>query len=159
MAQRKNRTRKAELTRLWKHLKQRENGCWEYEGQRQNDYVRFQNESNKLEYAHRVAYRLMKGSIPAGLLVLHSCDNPKCCNPMHLFLGTHADNTRDKVAKGRHSYGDNHGKAKITDADAIDIYTSTDKGVDLAEEYHVSQQLISAIKNKKVRKHLFREAA
>jgi hypothetical protein len=53
--------------------------------------------------AHRVAWTLTNGPIPAGLCVLHRCDNPPCCNPAHLFLGTILENNADMIAKGRHS--------------------------------------------------------
>lgn len=51
--------------------------------------------------AHRVAWELLRGPIPDGMSVLHSCDNPRCCNPEHLRLGTHADNMDDKRKRGR----------------------------------------------------------
>lgn len=52
-------------------------------------------------YAHRVAWVLTYGPIPKGLCVLHHCDNPSCCNPYHLFLGTSVDNLADALRKGR----------------------------------------------------------
>ncbi len=58
---------------------------------------------------HRVAWEIANGSIPDGLLVLHKCDNPPCCNTDHHFLGTHVDNMADKVAKGRQAKGEGHG--------------------------------------------------
>lgn len=59
--------------------------------------------------AHRVAYRIWNGEVPEGLRVCHRCDNPPCCNPKHLFLGTDADNVADRHAKGRSARGDAHG--------------------------------------------------
>lgn len=55
----------------------------------------------KIAYTHRLAYALAVGPVPDGMLVCHTCDNTLCCNPLHLFLGTSRDNSRDMMAKGR----------------------------------------------------------
>lgn len=59
--------------------------------------------------AHRVAWMLWRGEIPDGMFVLHRCDNPPCCNPDHLFLGTSRDNIDDMLRKGRQAKGERHG--------------------------------------------------
>lgn len=66
----------------------------------------------KKDMAHRHAYRLANGELPSGMWVLHRCDNRRCCNPAHLFLGTSQDNNDDMWAKGRGASGDNHGLRK-----------------------------------------------
>ncbi len=73
---------------------------WTWEGSRPN---------RKLTYCHRIAYALTYGPIPDGLLIRHRCDNPPCCNPTHLVVGTHADNSADAVARHRMRSGDEHG--------------------------------------------------
>lgn len=64
--------------------------------------------------AHRVAYGLTKGAIGAGMRVCHTCDNPPCCNPRHHFEGTHTDNMRDSLAKGRFVTADRTSTHKLT---------------------------------------------
>lgn len=78
------------------------NGCWEWMAFKQRTgYGRFT--VNKISrYAPRVSYELFRGPIPDGLFVCHSCDNPSCVNPGHLWLGTTKDNALDKIRKGRH---------------------------------------------------------
>lgn len=75
--------------------------CWEWKYSRiKTGYGNFHFGRTKLK-AHRVSYLIFVGKIPDGICVLHRCDNPPCCNPAHLFLGTHLENIRDAVAKGR----------------------------------------------------------
>ena len=75
--------------------------CWLWTGVTDHGYGRISMQRKTLA-AHRIAFEHFKGPIPDGLFVLHKCDNPPCCNPDHLFLGTHKDNMADCVAKGRH---------------------------------------------------------
>lgn len=78
-----------------------ESQCWEWTGATDpNGYGRLAW-NDRLWLAHRVSYTQHVGPIPDGISVCHRCDNPPCCNPAHLFLGTHADNVRDMWAKGR----------------------------------------------------------
>lgn len=80
-------------------------GCWLYMGFRKWDgygwLARKRNGKSSYLTAHRYAWILTNGEVPDGLHVLHRCDNPPCCNPAHLFLGTHQDNMADKARKGR----------------------------------------------------------
>ncbi len=69
--------------------------------------------------AHRVSYELHNGPIPSGMNVLHECDNPSCCNPNHLFLGTQIDNVADRTVKGRSARGGKIGTAKLTEQDPV----------------------------------------
>lgn len=91
--------------RFWAKVKisSEPDDCWEWTGGiNPNGYGRIGSHKYGEQYStHRLAYKLTHGEITDGLFVLHSCDNRKCCNPAHLFLGTHKDNVADMINKGR----------------------------------------------------------
>lgn len=112
--------------------------CWEWHGSGLRTGYGRVSFGGRLWLTHRLAYELANEPIPDGLHVLHRCDNRRCCNPAHLFLGTHADNVADMVAKGRQA-------RKLTDDDVISIrsrYRERGRGGmtlrALAEEYGVN---------------------
>jgi hypothetical protein len=88
--------------RLWGRIKKLESGCWEWLGAKDELGYGIIKVDGKTMATHRLSYALTNGFIPNGLLVLHKCDNPSCCNPDHLFVGTQLDNVWDSINKGRH---------------------------------------------------------
>ena len=91
--------------RLFGRLVPAADGCLEWPGQRdKNGYGMIWN-GHGPRRTHRLAWELTNGAAPAGMQVLHRCDNPPCCNPEHLFLGTPKDNVVDMMAKGRDRFG------------------------------------------------------
>jgi hypothetical protein len=151
----KRKATKAENeTRFWSKV-EKSNGCWIWKsfcdrsgyGQIKIDGV--------VQYAPRVAYKLLHGSIPKETpFVLHRCDNPSCVNPSHLFLGTQKDNMLDAVSKGRNSHGENHHFTKLKDVQVSEIKILFSIGIsqsDLACRFGVRQCHISRIVNGKRR--------
>ena len=138
-------------------------GCMECVGARTpRGYVRVgigskTNHSEQRAYAHRVAWELEHGPIPCGMVVMHDCDNPPCCNVAHMRLGTQADNLADMRSKGRHwdgrrvtaakISGMNHPLRKLTPRAVAEAREAAARGVkqrDLASKYGVSQATIGS---------------
>ena len=113
--------------------------------------------------AHRLSFTIHKGNIPAGLIVMHSCDNRRCVNPLHLFLGTHKTNAEDCISKGRFkapSKGSKHPRSILTEEQAKkakDLSGQYGAQKALAKEYGVHQTTISAIMRNKNWKHIGEE--
>lgn len=105
---------------FWARL-DRATGCWTWPGWRDQDGYGRLNFDGRRYYAHRLAWALAVGTVPHGMFVLHRCDNPPCCNPGHLFLGTHRDNMADQVAKKRSLFGERNPRAKLTAAQVDEI--------------------------------------
>ena len=132
------------------------NACWDWKGYCfTRGYGRIGKGRVTLR-AHRVSWEYYRGPIPEGLLVCHHCDNPKCVNPNHLFLGTDRDNAMDAIKKGRRSsmVGEKNYNCKLTEKDVLAIREDNRFQKIIAKDYGVRQAEISSIKLKKRWKYL-----
>lgn len=137
--------------------------CWEWTGPKAHGYGRFKHQG-KTYSAHRLAYELHYGPIPEAAhqhdyCVLHACDNPACCNPAHLRLGTHAANMEEMAKKGRHApvSGIHSPNAKLTDEDVIAIRGLSSRGVpgiEIARRFGISATHVSSIIRRKSWSHV-----
>lgn len=131
-------------------------GCWIWTaGTRRGGYGQF-SFSGELISAHRAAYLMFRGPIAEGQLVCHRCDVRSCINPDHLFLGSYQDNNRDAIRKGRgnRTYGERASKAKLKEAQVIEIRASNLSQQKLGKRYGVSASTISQIKCGRSWRHL-----
>lgn len=136
---------------------QSEQDCWPYRGQPSaKGYGRFR--IKRIEYRpHRVAYTIANGQIPEGMVVRHTCDNPMCCNPAHLALGTQNENMRDMRLRDRQP-------KKISIRDAAVLVATYESGVPhgwykaMAEKFKVSKLTIERIVKGKARKNAIQDA-
>lgn len=131
--------------------------CWEWQASCYRDgygQVAFYKRHPKNMAAHRVAWELTHSYIPDGLWVLHKCDNRKCVNPNHLFLGTREDNEQDKMQKGRQPSGERVGLHKLTyemvKQIRITYAAKLANQYELASRYGVNQSIISLVVNNKL---------
>lgn len=125
------------------------NGCREWTGAvAANGYGRITVAGAEL-YAHRLAWELYRAAIPRGHHVLHRCDNRRCVNPDHLFIGTNRANVDDKLAKGRQPAGERVAGATLTDAQARAIREryalGTATAAVLAAEYGVARHAVESV--------------
>ena len=133
------------IDRLYNNLLIVENGCWEWQrGKIGMGYGHISYRGNKL-LTHRLMWELHNGTIPYKMCICHHCDNPPCCNPDHLYLGTYKDNNIDTVIKGHHI----NGHAKLTENDvreirrllSIKLYTQQQ----IADMFNISKPVINHI--------------
>lgn len=143
--------------RFWKYVnKKDEENCWEWTGHRNGlGYGTFTVKNTTRVLAHRFSYKINKGEIPKGYLVLHSCDNPPCVNIKHLWLGSDLDNAHDRDKKGRQapSSGESNGNSKLTWDDVARMRGMQSSGcyslAELGRIFHVSDSMAGRIiKNK-----------
>lgn len=140
-----------------KRLVNSSTGCWEWMGQLSSDGYGRMSFNRKLYLAHRMSAKLFLAfDLSSPLKVLHKCDNPRCVNPEHLFIGTVADNMKDKQRKGRQR-GTRIGTAKLNEEKVVDIILSMRQGIpnrDIASQYGVTIDCIYKIKIGKNWRHV-----
>ena len=146
--------RRDSIERFWEKVDRRgPDECWPWKaGTTSSGYGCFYPTRHPAVQAHRFAYELAEGPLPPGLDVCHSCDNPLCCNPTHLFAGTAHDNIMDSARKGRWT-----GHPKLTEAQVRAIRAQFVTGITiktLMQSYSVARTTIWAIVHNKSWVHL-----
>lgn len=136
-------------SRYWEYVDvKNEEECWEWIGTKTAAGYGVIYWENQLRYAHRLSLEFDGRPVPSRWHACHTCDNPPCVNPKHLFPGTPHENVKDKVSKGRHIYGENHPNSKLSDTDVLEIRKLASEGVwqsDLAKQFNVHHSHISDI--------------
>lgn len=125
-----------------------DNDCWEIQGYLDKDGY---GEVSRKK-AHRVAFESFVGKIPEGLNVCHKCDNRRCCNPDHLFIGTQKENIADMIKKGRKDsrFGEKNTQNKLSRKQVFDIFKSIESQRKIAKKYGIDQSTVSNIKTGKL---------
>ena len=164
---------KEQQARFWSKVDRSDSGCWRWLGGKvdKDGYGKFQITGRGPRFrgdspvqkdigAHRLAWQLANDRIvPLGLVVMHACDNPICCNPEHLSVGTQAENRADCGRKGREPRGEAHHSAKITAAIAMEIAQSNERRRDLAKRLGVSTAIVDQVRRGRTWGHVTGKAA
>jgi len=147
---------------FWKNVKvtDSEEDCWEWQRAKINSGHGIVRVNGKILFTHRYSFLLCYGYLPKQ--INHTCDNPPCCNPLHLYDGTQKDNARDRDTRGRANAakGSRNSSAKLVENDVINIIKLIKGGMSntvIAREYNVSHVAISLIKTNRKWKHVPRE--
>ena len=131
--------------------------CWTWlASTKQGGYGKIMGDDGRFYLAHRVAYEMLIGDIPAGLLLCHRCDNPACVNPAHMFIGTQADNLKDMRSKGRGNppCGTRHPRARLTEQLVTQIRSDLRSHRQLAKVLGISKSAIGMAKAGVTWKHV-----
>jgi hypothetical protein len=142
--------------RFWSKVEVTQNTCrcWEWKGRRDPwGYGEFKLQGAATR-AHRVAVQMTGVPLQPGEVVMHTCDNPACCNPTHLVVGDHAMNVADRVAKRRSAKGAKNGRSKLTEKQVLAIRADDRTLTEVARDYGVCIATISHIRQRKIWQHI-----
>ena len=128
--------------------------CWNWKAHCNRDGYGYHWIKKVIWRAHRYAYTITYGVIAKGLIVCHTCDNPSCCNPKHLWLGTVADNMKDKNNKKRQAKGEQNGQSKLNSKQVLEIRSQKLSFDQYAQKFKVSSTQIRDIIKRKYWKHI-----
>lgn len=136
-----------------------EDDCWIWNGCKDKNGYGKLTLNKKDCRAHRISWQLINGEIPNKMIICHSCDNPPCVNPRHLFLGTHKINNADMIKKGRKKIfsGSLNPMAKLTENDVVEIRKWAESGIKhgiIAYNFGIKKSSISQIVTKKSWKNI-----
>lgn len=132
--------------------------CWEWTRQLSNKGYGWITVNGKKRSAHVEAWKLHnRSSVPKGMMIRHTCDNPPCTNPAHLLLGTFADNMADKMARNRQSKGEAVGTSKLTESQVLEIRALAESGMvqtHIAARFETTPANITCIVRRRTWKHI-----
>ena len=145
-----SRKRRPLAERFWEKVEVRDlHECWQWRASTKvGGYGKIADDDGRIQLAHRIAYRLVFGDFPLGLVVSHRCDNPGCVNPQHLFLGTQAENLRDMRIKRRDNppRGSRHPKARLDESLVARVRADVRSHRRIAKDYGIGKSTVGMIK-------------
>jgi hypothetical protein len=133
-----------------------DSGCWEWQGYKLNGGYGAFKHRGKMITAHRASFEQYNGAIPESMCVCHTCDNRGCINPAHLWLGTSAENTKDRHSKGRSAVGSRVGGAKLTESivKSMRAFSGTLSNKEVAEKFALPYRHVHKIMTGSMWRHV-----